>query len=168
MKNEIISHISNKNYDSANELISEEIQTILEKKMFEMKKSVAAKMQLSELPHMIRQDRLKKGVLEEDDVEDEANEKEDEEDGKKADMNEAVRVMIVKARIRGGKIQRRKKVSNVSGMTMRAGKLQRMSASERRRRKLGAKRAAIKSRSKKSQMLRKRKVSLMKRKRLGI
>lgn len=78
------------------------------------------------------------------------------------------RINIVKVRIRGGKIQRRKKVSNVSGFTMRGGKLTRMSATERRRRKLGAKKAARKSKAKKTQMLRKRRMALMKRQRLGL
>jgi hypothetical protein len=77
------------------------------------------------------------------------------------------RVNIVKVRIRGGKVQRRKKVSNVPGMTFRGGSLVRMSPAERRKRKLGAKRAALKTRTKKSQILRKRKMSLMKRQRLG-
>ena len=86
---------------------------------------------------------------------------------KEEELQEA-RIAIVKARIRGGKIQRRKKVSNVPGFTMRGGQLTRMSASERRRRKLGAKKAARKSKTKKTQMLRKRRMSLMKRKRLGI
>lgn len=77
------------------------------------------------------------------------------------------RIKLVKLRIRGGKIQRRKKVSNVKGMTIRGGRLTRMTAGERRRRKMGARRAAIKARGKRSQVLRKRKMSLMKRKRLG-
>ena len=71
-------------------------------------------------------------------------------------------------RIRGGKVQRRKKVSTVPGFTIRGGTLTRMSASERRKRKLGAKKAARKTRTKKSQMLRKRRMSMMKRQRLGI
>jgi hypothetical protein len=82
-------------------------------------------------------------------------------------LDEQTRVGIVKVRVRGGKIQRRKKVSNVPGMTLRGGKLERMSPAERRKRKLGAKVAARKSRSKRNQSLRKRKMSLMKRARLG-
>ena len=78
------------------------------------------------------------------------------------------RINIIKARIRGGKIQRRKKVSNVPGMTLRGGQLKRMSAAERRARKLGAKRAKLKTRGKQAQILRKRKVSLQKRQRLGL
>jgi hypothetical protein len=78
------------------------------------------------------------------------------------------RINIVKARIRGGKIQRRKKVSNVPGFTLRGGKMTRMSASERRRRKLGAKIAARKTKQKKTQILRKRRLSLVKRSRLGL
>lgn len=165
----LIFNISQKNYDEANSIISESIGNIVERKMCEMKKKVAAK-QLTELPHDVRMKRLRMDVLESEDVEDEENEKEDNEDKEndKEDLHEAPRVMLVKARIRGGKVQRRKKVSNVPGMTMRGGALQRMSASERRRRKLGAIRAARKSKSKKTQMLRKRKLSLMKRQRLGI
>lgn len=84
------------------------------------------------------------------------------------DTLEEQRVAIVAARVRGGQIQRRKKVSTVPGMTVRGGQLVRMSPAERRRRKLGAKRAALKSRSKKAQALRKRKMSLLKRQRLGL
>lgn len=80
---------------------------------------------------------------------------------------EAARIKIVKLRIRGGKIQRRKKVSNVPGFTLRGGKMTRMSPTERRKRKLGAKRAKIKRRAKKVQTLMKRKRSMLKRQRLG-
>jgi hypothetical protein len=83
------------------------------------------------------------------------------------ELHEA-RVAIVRARIRGGKVQRRKKVSLVPGMTMRGGKLTRMSPAERRKRKMGARRGKIKARAKRAQSLRKRKLSLMKRSRLGI
>jgi hypothetical protein len=82
-------------------------------------------------------------------------------------LDEATRIGIVKLRVRGGKVQRRQKVSNVPGMTLRGGQLKRMSAAERRRRKLGAKRGARKTQMKRTQMLRKRKMSLMKRQRLG-
>ena len=78
------------------------------------------------------------------------------------------RIKIIKARIRGGKIQRRKKVSNVPGMTLRGGKLKRMSTAERRRRKMGARKAKIKRRSKMSRALMKRQRSLRKRKALGL
>lgn len=78
------------------------------------------------------------------------------------------RVKIIKARIRGGKIQRRKKVSNVPGMTLRGGKLQRMSPAERRRRKMGARKAKIKRRTTMNRALMKRQRSLRKRKALGL
>ncbi len=78
------------------------------------------------------------------------------------------RIKLVKARIRGGKIQRRKKVSNVPGMTIRGGKLQRMSPAERGRRKMGARKAVRKRAPKMSRALMKRKRSLMKRRALGI
>ena len=51
------------------------------------------------------------------------------------------RVKIIRVRIRNGKVQRRKKLSAVKGYTIRKGKLTRMNATERRHRKLGARRA---------------------------
>jgi hypothetical protein len=86
---------------------------------------------------------------------------------KERELHEA-RVKIVKARIRNGKVQRRKKVSNVKGYTMRGGKLTRMTPAERRRRKLGQKRGKIKRRAKMSRTRQKRKVALRKRKMLGL
>jgi hypothetical protein len=78
------------------------------------------------------------------------------------------RIRIVKARIRNGKVQRRKKVSNVKGYTMRNGKMTRMTPGERRRRKLGQKRGKIKRRAKMSRTRMRRKVALRKRKMLGL
>ena len=77
------------------------------------------------------------------------------------------RVKIVKLRIRNGKIQRRKKVSTVPGMTVRNGTLKRMSPVERRNRKMGQRRGKLKRRVKIQQAIRKRKRSILKRKRLG-
>jgi hypothetical protein len=175
--NKLVEHIINKDYRSAELSLEESFQNIMERKLLEVKKRVAASMcsededkekddeadeeeadeedkedvKEEQSPHDTRMGRLKNEVLEEDDE----------------DLSEA-RINIVKARIRGGKIQRRKRVSNVPGMTLRGGKLTRMSPTERRKRKLGARKAARKSRGKKSQMLRKRKLSLMKRSRLGV
>lgn len=94
---------------------------------------------------------------------------------KKKDLAEGIvniqklgRTKLYRLRIRGGKVQRRKKVSGVSGYTIRQGRLTRMSAVERRRRKMGARRARLKRRSKMSLILRKRKFSLRKRKSLGL
>jgi hypothetical protein len=182
---QLVENIINKDFDEANKTLEENFKTILEKKMCEMKKIYAAKMS-EQNTHSERQKRLRMGVLEEDDIEEgllkvakdklklmsptaRANMRRMEEeslDEQKEELDEA-RVNIVKLRVRGGKIQRRKKVSNVPGMTFRSGKLERMSASERRRRKLGAKKGARKSKMKKTQMLRKRRMSLMKRQRLG-
>lgn len=86
---------------------------------------------------------------------------------KEEELDEA-RISIVRARVRGGKIQRRKKVSNVPGMTLRGGTLKRMSAAERRRRKMGARKGKAKRRAKLSRSLMKRKRSLQKRKSLGL
>lgn len=84
-----------------------------------------------------------------------------------SELDEA-RINIIKARIRGGKVQRRKKVSNVPGMTLRSGRLIRMSPAERRRRRLGQKRGKIKRRMKLGRTLVKRQRSLRKRQSLGL
>jgi hypothetical protein len=79
------------------------------------------------------------------------------------------RIKIIKARIRNGKVQRRKKLSNVKGYRMTAkGTLKRMTPAERRRRKLGQKRGKIKRRAKMSRTRMRRKVALRKRKMLGL
>jgi hypothetical protein len=83
------------------------------------------------------------------------------------ELDEA-RIKLVKARVRGGKVERRKKVSNVPGMTIRGGQLKRMSAAERRRRKMGARKAKMKRKAKMTRSLMKRKRSLQKRKSLGL
>lgn len=83
-------------------------------------------------------------------------------------IDEAGRFKIVRVRIRNGKIQRRKKVSTVKGYTFRKGKFVRMSASERRHRKVGARRAKIKRRSERSRIRLHMKRALRKRKSLGL
>ena len=95
------------------------------------------------------------------------------EESEKLDLSETNvqrmgRTKLVRIRIRAGKVQRRKKFSSVPGYTIRGGKLVRMSAQERRHRKMGARRAKIKIRSKKNQILRKRTMSLRKRKAMGV
>jgi len=203
----LVEEILNKNYESANEALSEQFQVILERKMHEMKKMTAAK--LGEMSHDERMKRLSMDVIEEEEESgDESSMARSELSAitkdaktimskikgnkeleawtqskitKSADYMNAVadymenegqldeaRIKLIKARIRGGVVQRRKKVSNVPGMTIRGGQLKRMSAAERRRRKLGAKKAQLKTRSKQVQIQRNRKLSIMKRKRLGL
>ena len=222
MKN-IVQLVREHRFTEAEDQIDNAIPLIMEKKFFEMKKAVAAKMceQMGLGPTM--QDKRKTGVVEEEgdrphqlnalkkqkdaevtrkvstltdikntiDSTDKAlgvlgvksnsadsdkiqgqidlakktrpyNEETEEEQ-----LDEA-RINIVRARIRGGKIQRRKRVSNVAGMTLRGGTLKRMSAAERRRRKLGARKGKMKRRAKLSRSLMKRKRSLQKRKSLGL
>jgi len=78
------------------------------------------------------------------------------------------RAKLIKIRIRGGKVQRRKKLSTVKGYTIRNGRMVRMSTTELRNRRMGARKAKIKRRSKMNQILRKRKVSLRKRRNIGL
>jgi hypothetical protein len=63
------------------------------------------------------------------------------------------RAKLIKLRVRGGKVQRRKKLSDVKGYTFRGGRMVRMSTTERRNRKMGARKAKIKRRTKINQIL---------------
>jgi hypothetical protein len=162
----LVEAITNKLYGIADEILKEELSGLVASKLHESKKRIAADMSGNMYAQTERQRKLRMDVLE-DKAEEPKVTQSTEQEVSEEELKEA-RIAIVKARIRGGKIQRRKKVSNVPGFTMRGGQLTRMSASERRRRKLGAKKAARKTRTKKTQMLRKRRMSLMKRKRLGI
>lgn len=87
-------------------------------------------------------------------------------------LDEASRWKIVKARIRNGKVQRRKKVSTVPGFTFRkkgaTTVFMRIPSTERIRRRIGARRAKIKRRAKMSRTKQRQKRSLLKRRGLGL
>jgi len=85
-----------------------------------------------------------------------------------ANVQKMGRKKIIRARVRGGKVQRRKVVSAVKGYTIRGGKLIRMSPAESRRRKLGQRKGKLKRKAKLARALIKRKRSLVKRKSLGL
>jgi hypothetical protein len=78
------------------------------------------------------------------------------------------RTKLVRVRIRKGKVQRRSKMSAVPGYTMRGGKMIRMSATERRNRKMAVRKSKFKRRAKLGQALRKRKQSLRRRSSMGL
>lgn len=78
------------------------------------------------------------------------------------------RTKVVKARVRGGKVQRRKRLSAVKGYTIRGGKLKRMSAQERLRRKRGQRVGKIKRKAKQARALMRRKRSMRRRASLGL
>jgi hypothetical protein len=85
-----------------------------------------------------------------------------------ANVQKMGRKKLIRLRIRGGKVQRRKQFSAVKGYTIRKGKMVRIPPSERLKRKLGARRAKIKRRAKMARALLKRKRSLRKRRSLGL
>ena len=80
----------------------------------------------------------------------------------------AGRVKVVRVRVRGGKMQTRKKFSAIRGYTIRGGKMVRMSSQEQQKRRLGAVKSRYKRRAKLQQALRKRQRSIGKRKAIGI
>lgn len=85
-----------------------------------------------------------------------------------ANIQKMGRKKLIRARVRGGKVQRRKVLSAVKGYTIRGGRLVRISPSEKLRRKMGARRAKVKRRAKLARALIRRKRSLRKRKSLGL
>lgn len=85
-----------------------------------------------------------------------------------ANVQKMGRKKLIRARVRGGKVQRRKVVSAVKGYTIRGGKLTRMPATERLKRKISARKAKMKRRAKLARSLIKRKRSLRKRAALGL
>ena len=85
-----------------------------------------------------------------------------------ANVQKMGRKKLIRARVRGGKVQRRKVVSAVKGFTIRKGKLTRMTSAERMRRRVAQRKAKIKRKAKAARALIKRKRSLRKRKSLGL
>ena len=85
-----------------------------------------------------------------------------------ANVQKMGRKKLVRARVRGGKVQRRKVVSAVKGYTIRGGQLTRMPASERLKRKISQRKGKLKRKAKMARALLKRKRSLRKRKSLGL
>lgn len=140
------------NLTEAKENITNRIEQLVEQKLYELKIRLA-----TEMCGDIWQE-----IDEDDDL------YEDVEEISEANVQKMGRTKMVRVRIRKGKVQRRKKFSNVKGFTIRGGKMVRMSAMERRNRKMAARKAKIKSRSKIRQTIRKRSMSLRRRKAMGI
>jgi hypothetical protein len=85
-----------------------------------------------------------------------------------ANVQRMGRKKLIRARVRGGKVQRRKVVSAVKGYTIRGGKLTRMSSAERLRRRIAQRKGKVKRRAKMARALIKRKRSLRRRASLGL
>lgn len=90
------------------------------------------------------------------------------EDLTEADVMKQGRTQLIRRRIRRGKLQRNIRKSNVKGYTLKGKKLVRISTTQRLKMKRGARRGALKRRGKLMSSLRKRKLSLRKRKTMGI
>lgn len=78
------------------------------------------------------------------------------------------RIRRIRVRIKNGKVQRNVRVSAVKGMTLRGGRLVRMSAAEKLHRKRGARKGKIKRRAKMARAIIKRRRSLRKRHQMGL
>jgi hypothetical protein len=130
--------ILNRNYVKAKEDVFAKMNSILEAKLFALKKIVA------------------ENFIEYTEELDEAN------------VQRQGRVKLIRVRIRGGKVQRRVKKSAVKGFTLRGGKLKRITAMQKLKMSRVQKRAAVKRRAKKSVALQKRKRSIRKLRALGV
>jgi hypothetical protein len=139
----LVDAILSENWNIAKDLIEQRIAELIEQKTQQLKQEIAFE--------------------EYGDYDEEYYEELDE-----ANVQKMGRTKLVRIRIRGGKVQRRKKFSSVKGYTIRGGKLTRMSSLERRHRKMAARKSKFKRRAKLSQSLRKRRMSLRKRKAMGI
>jgi hypothetical protein len=136
--NDFVSKLLSENLIEAKNILNESLKEIIKEKLNQVKLRVSAEM------------------YESIDLEEAKN------------VTKQGRTKTIRVRIRNGKVQRRKKMSAVKGYTIRGGKLVRMSAAERRHRKAGARKAKNKRRAKLRQALRKRSMSLKKRKAMGI
>jgi hypothetical protein len=143
------------NLKEAKENITNRIEELVEQKLNQLKMRLATEMCGDIWQEIDEDDELYEDV-------------EDIENISEANIQKMGRTKMVHVRIRKGKVQRRKKFSNVKGFTIRGGKMVRMSAMERRHRKMAARKAKIKSRSKIKQTVRKRNMSLRRRKAMGI
>ena len=86
----------------------------------------------------------------------------------KSNVQKMGRTKIIKFRVRKGKIQRRRKFSTVKGYTVRGGKMTRMMPAERRHRHIASIKSKFKRKAKLVITLRKRRISLRKRKSVGL
>jgi len=86
----------------------------------------------------------------------------------KSNVQKIGRTKVIKFRVRKGKIQRRKKFSTVKGYTIRGGKMTRMMPAERRHRHIAAIKSKFKKRAKLNVSIRKRRISLRKRRSVGL
>lgn len=78
------------------------------------------------------------------------------------------RTLLIRRRIRKGKLQRNVRKSAVKGFTLRKGKIRRIPVSRRIHMRIVQKRASRKRKAHLQQTLRKRKLSMRKRKAMGI
>jgi hypothetical protein len=92
----------------------------------------------------------------------------DESTEQRANVQKVGRARIIKFRVRKGVVQRRKKFSAVKGWTIRHGQLTRMMPAERRNRRIGSLRSKAKRRAELPKTLRKRRISIRKRRSVGL
>ena len=142
--NVFISNLLSDRLIEAKKDLDEILETIIYDKLDEKKQEIASQMFGDAIPELVFEGNKKSNVL------------------------KMGRTKVIRVRVRKGKIQRRKKFSAVKGYTIRAGKLVRMMPAERRHRKMGARRSKFKKRAKLRTSIRKRKISLRKRRAIGL
>lgn len=146
--NRFIDNLALGNLVEAQSALKENLQKLINEKLNQLKLRIAAEMYSDDVEYEIIDEDINEVV--------------------NRNIQKMGRTKLVRVRIRGGKVQRRKKISAIKGYTIRGGKLTRMSSQERRHRKMAARRAKFKRRAKLQQSLRKRKRSLIRRRALGL
>ena len=169
MNSRIVDKDEGEHHEYVKEQIFNRLHEIMNEKLEALKVAIALKERISfseeeakgteSYPLLKPGQKLKPMKLKEDEAEqiDEAS-----------NVIKAGRTKIVKVRVRKGKVQRRKKVSAVKGYTIRGGRLTRMKASERLKRKIGQRRGKMKRKAKMARALMRRKRSMRKRASLGL
>lgn len=147
---QIFDYLAQDNYSGLKDLLDSRLRDLVNEKVSQMRTRL--------INRMFEEDR--EVDVDFDDI--------DEEFLEEGNVQKMGRTKLVRVRIRGGKVQRRKKVSGVKGYTMRGGRLTRMTPTERRHRRLAARMAKFKRRAKMSQIVRKRQRSLRRRHSMGL
>ena len=149
MKDLVLKLLSNK-FVEAKDLLDAKINDLFNEKLDEIKLKVASELFEDYELECYFEDNL------------------DESTEQSANVQKVGRSRIIKFRVRKGVVQRRKKLSAVKGWTIRHGQLTRMMPAERRNRRIGSMRSKAKRRAELPKTLRKRRISIRKRRSVGL
>lgn len=143
----ILQAILDDNHTLSEQVLGKAFQVILERKLLEVKKMIQAESILQE--EVTQLDEWPKAKP-------------------SRNIQHVGRYKVIKVRLRKGKVQRRKRLSDVKGYTTRNGKLVRMSNKEKLNRKLGQRRGKLKRKAQRSRINQRFHRSLERRRAMGL